>query len=324
MSMFPKAVSGVAILLLANQAFAQYPPPAAPAPGPAAPGAQQPAPPPAQYPQQPGAQPQYPQQQYPQQPGAQPQYPQQQYPQQQPAGQYPQQQYPQQQQQNMQLQPGAAEPVVAAEPGPKIKTFSFVPRLGLQLGGSGTRKAESPGGSASQDFSVSMAAAISLDFMFKIGSLFRIGPGLLYTHTMDVKDDVPGATSVEMGTITDFDVVAEVVPKVGGSVWLLPRMDMGLSMYNASGVAADSETANQQGCESYGINGCSSYKSPHIGFNIGPSFGVMFAAGNTVRVRFDTSLRYYSINLASLDSGGQTATLTGSGIRYFLLGGIEI
>jgi hypothetical protein len=239
-----------------------------------------------------------------------------------------------------QPQPGYAQPYPPPPPptpeqpaptGPQIKTFSFVPRLGMQLGGSGSFSTSCDGPNCGAttapgaDYSLGMAFALSADFLFKIGSLFRLGPGLMYTHTMHVTEDVPGATSVEMGSLTNFEFVTEVVPKVGESVWLVPRLQMGLSMYNASGESADAETANQTSCSSSGlIDGCDTYKSPHFGFNFGAGFGVMFAAGPMLRVRFDSLVEYYYLMLSNRTLLGNTVIESASGPRFLLLGGIEI
>lgn len=214
----------------------------------------------------------------------------------------------------------------------KIKTFSFVPRIGIQIGGGGTFEDKCDGSdcgnyvNTSTDYDLKTAFAIGADFMFKIGDLFRIGPGLLYTHTMDEKES-GASSSTELGSIVDVNFVAEVVPRVSPTVWLVPRVQFGLSMLNTSGTFKTRQDAMKTSCTSTeGETGCDSIDNPHMGYNLGLGFGVMFAAGPTVRFRVDTLYQYYSLSLYSLGVTGLNATESGSasGSRYFLLAGIEI
>jgi hypothetical protein len=231
-----------------------------------------------------------------------------------------------------QQQPGGyAQAEQAAPPtGPQIKTFSFVPRLGAQLGGSGSYSSSCDGTmcssipTSSTDYSAGMAFAFSADFLFKIGNLFRMGPGLMYTHTMDAEADMPNAQSEEWGSLTNFDFVAELVPKVGEMLWLVPRFKVGLSMLNVTGAAADVETARRDNCASGLADGCESLKSPHFGLNVGTGFGVMFAVGPVVRLRFDALGEYFRLSMSSVSYGGSTYSEAASGLRFLMLGGMEI
>ncbi len=229
----------------------------------------------------------------------------------------------------MNLATPAPAPAPAEEA--KIKTFSFVPRIGLQLGGSGTAEDKCDGSdctgytNTSTDYDLKTAFSIGADFMFKLGDLFRIGPGFLYTTTMDVK--ASGATSnTELGSIVDVNFVAEVIPRVSPTVWLVPRVQLGLSVLNASG---DMKTALDNGkttCLNNAYTGCDSFDNPHVGFNLGLGFGAMFAVAPTIRLRVDTMYEYYSISVYSYSAPGLDANVTGSasGGRYFLLAGMEI
>ena len=108
---------------------------------------------------------------------------------------------------------------------------------------------------------------------------------------------------------------------------------MGLTVYNASGTADTNESTSIADCNSSNTggvteSGCDSIGSPHLGFNIGAGFGVLFATGSAVRVRIDTLADYYKFNLYNVtytDSYGTIhMTSTASGIRYLLMAGIEI
>lgn len=234
----------------------------------------------------------------------------------------------------MNLETPAPAPLPAEEA--KIKTFSFVPRIGLQLGGSGTWEDSCDGSdcgnyqNSSLDYDMKTAFAIGADFMFKLGDLFRIGPGLLYTNTMDVKPS-GDSSSHEMGSTVDVNFVAEVIPRVSPTVWLVPRVQLGVTVLNASGDSAGDLQNTLNGmkatCEATsGITGCDSLNNPHVGVNLGLGFGAMFAVGPTIRLRVDTLYQYYSVSLYSLGASGYNATDSGtaSGGRYFLLAGMEI
>ena len=214
-----------------------------------------------------------------------------------------------------------------------MNTFAFVPRIGVQFLGSGSLNAQCSGSSCtaasdSIDYDLSQAFAISFDFLFRVGDLFRLGPGLAYTHTMDWQ--ASGQSShTEMGNLTDLNFVAELIPRVSPTVWLVPRLQLGLTVYNASGTADTDESANKASCNSSsGVSGCDSIGSPHLGYNIGAGFGVLFATGSAVRVRIDLLADYYKFNLVDItgtDSTGAThVTETASGLRYLLMAGIEI
>jgi len=236
------------------------------------------------------------------------------------------------------MQPAGTMSLATPEPAPavprdeyKIKTFSFVPRIGLQAGGSGTLERKCEGSScisptsASADYDMKSAFAVGADFMFKVGDLVRMGPGLLYTNTMDVKGD--GATSSdELGSIVDLNFVFELVPRVSPTVWLVPRAQLGLSFLNTSGATMDSQNVTKNDCTNSAMSGCDSVDNPHLGYNLGLGFGAMFAVSPSVRLRVDTLYQYYSINLYNVSATDANATLTldASGSRYFLFAGMEI
>jgi hypothetical protein len=228
----------------------------------------------------------------------------------------------------------ATEPPAGAVPREaEIKAFAFVPRLGVQFLGNGSLGCSgSECGADSLDYDLSNAVAISFDFLFRVGDLLRLGPGLMYTNTMDWQPS--GQSShTEMGNLTDLNFVAELIPRVSPKVWLVPRLQLGLTVYNASGTADTNESASKASCNSSNTSGvtesgCDSIGSPHLGFNIGAGFGVLFATGSAVRIRIDLLADYYKFNLFDVtgtDSSGSThITVTASGMRYLLMAGIEI
>lgn len=234
---------------------------------------------------------------------------------------------------------GAPEPPPTQPSPAEIKTFSFVPRIGLQLGGSATEKATcegpscNPAGSASVDFDLKSAFAIGADFMFKVHNLIRIGPGLLHTLA---SDGSAGGTTAEVGSITELNFVAEAIPRVSRIVWLVPRAQLGATMFTASGpykndiatwkgmCTADKSTYSSQGASTT----CSNFDNPHLGFNLGIGFGALFAVSPSIRLRADALIEYFKVTLGKEEvSGGGydfkwTNTLASS--RFLLLLGAEI
>jgi hypothetical protein len=242
-----------------------------------------------------------------------------------------------------------ATPAPAEPPAPeaKMRVFSFVPRIGIQLGGSGSGERNCEGtlcgdansavpevfGSGSSDFDLKTGFVVGADFMFKVHDLIRIGPGLLHTFTTDMTPD--GGSSQEMGSLTEFNFVGEVIPKVSPTVWLVPRIQVGMMMFNASGASKDGMTAYKNYCSDLAansgatVNGCNSFDNPHLGYDVGAGFGVMFAVGPTIRLRADALYEHFSVSGGSMDvtsPAGDTLkqTYTASANRYFLMGGLEI
>jgi hypothetical protein len=243
------------------------------------------------------------------------------------------------------------EPPPAEKTQSEIRTFSLVPRLGLLFAGGGTVDAECEGadcnaltaddnlgalfiGNESRDYSHKPAFAIGADFLFRVGELFRIGPSIFHTFNMEVEPD--GATSREIGSLTDFDFVAEVIPRVSPTVWLVPRVQAGGTMFNASGDQKTFETTAKNVCQNYSsqlssygarLENCGSYASPHFGYNLGIGFGALFAVASNVRLRADLLLSHYAITFYEMKATGNGISGTqkqgGSGERYFLSGGVE-
>lgn len=235
---------------------------------------------------------------------------------------------------------------LAPEPPPveksqfEIKTFSFVPRLGLQATGSMTEEYKCDGASCpsttatNYDYDLKSAFAIGADFMFKVHDLVRIGPGLLHTFASDAT--IANSPKFELGTITEINLVAELIPRVSPVVWLVPRLQLGATVFNASGTFKTAIATAKAGCAAdqttYSSDGatvsCSNYDNPHVGFNLGIGFGALFAIAPSIRLRADALYEYFSFPIGNEEGSGNgydfklTDTLSGS--RFLLMAGVEI
>ena len=231
-----------------------------------------------------------------------------------------------------------APPQQTTEDGPAIRMASFVARIGVQGSGAVTDKADCSGDctgipNTSNDFTLGSAPALSVGALFKIGKLFRIGPEI--THTFKTKvspkdsSNTTATGSDESISMTDIDVVTELVPRVSRVVWLVPRVQLGAAIINAQGTYADRENANKSDCQTAGWSGCDTLTSPHVGFHMGFGFGVMFAAGDMLRVRIDGLVDVFGAGVGNANGPtvyGTTRTLTENvfGTRGLLFAGLEI
>jgi hypothetical protein len=235
------------------------------------------------------------------------------------------------------------EPPPAEKPQSEIRTFSFVPRLGFMATGSGTLEQKCSGGdcgtvytytdwpifysgTSSADYDHKPAIAIGADFMFKLGDIIRIGPGLMHTFNMSIKPD--GASNdMDFGSLTDINFVFEVIPRVSPTVWLVPRAQLGVSMLTPSGDFDRMLKSYKDYCNSNSdvFSGCDTLGGPFFGVNVGLGFGAMFAVSPSVRLRVDSMYQYYTINgwNVKVSGGDANATSTVSGGRGFLMGGVE-
>jgi hypothetical protein len=223
-----------------------------------------------------------------------------------------------------------------AVPGQKeLKTFSFGLRAGLLLGGSGTNKVDCTSGDCSSitagenDYNHRVSGAFALDFLWKVGSIIRLGPGLAFVAPSSITlKNVPSEfEKYEVGSDLSIDFVLEVVPRVGPAAWLAPRFQLGPTVLFPSGDLKDSLNALKDTCNTSGASGCDSIGGPRPGFNIGLGFGALFGVGDSVRLRADLLAQYYVINLytTTIDTsfGSFEASRNVGGSRFFLLGGVE-
>ena len=225
-----------------------------------------------------------------------------------------------------------------SEQSPTIRTASFVVHLGAQGGGSGTDKFNCSGdctgiNNSSTDFNVGGAAALSLGAMFKIGKLFRIGPELMHTFKMSTSGNTnPETVTYGSGdiSVTNFDVVTELVPRVSQVIWLVPRIQLGVSAVDLSGALGNQENSFKAQCNAKGLSGCDSLSSPHFGGHVGLGFGAMFATGDRLRLRVDALVDVMAAETGNVSginatSAGQvTETETIAVTRALLFAGLEI
>ena len=167
---------------------------------------------------------------------------------------------------------------------------------------------------------------LGADFLFRVGSLIRLGPSLSFTFPQTVKTD-PDGVDFEVGSDLDLDFVIEVAPRVGPNVWLVPRAEVGGMVFFPTGDEKDALDFEKTQCESSsGLSGCDGIGGPRPGLNGGLSFGALFKVGAAVRLRADLLAQLYIINLATHDEndvGSRTISENVGGSRFFLRGGIE-
>jgi hypothetical protein len=336
--------AGTAMTLI-NSAAAVYaqdapqPPPApsqAPQPAPDQPAPAPSYPPPQQQPgYPPQQQPGYPPQQQPgyppqQQPGYPPPQKQPGYPPQQPG--YPPQ--PQQGYGQPAYGPQAygAQPAAAQPPSPgekRLPRFNFVLRGALMLGGTGTNEVTCEGdclvvASNSVDYDHEIGFGFGADFLWGLGSLVRLGPGIMYVAPNDLDID-GGDSSYAIGSDFSLNFVLELTPRVGENVYIVPRAQLGLLLLFPGDDLDAARQEAQRSCEAAGASGCENLEGARPGFDFGIGAGLLVDAG-PVRVRGDLMAQFYVINLYTLElSGGLSARIAENlrGARYFFMAGVE-
>jgi hypothetical protein len=337
------SVAGAGMVLLgAGVAAAQDPAQPAPQPG-YQPAPQQPAPQPGYQPapQQPAPQPGY-------QPAPQPGYPPQQQPyppQQQP---YPPQQQPyppQQQPYPPPQQPYAyGQPPAYGEPQPpppplpdanRIPKFGLAVRLGPMFGGSGSLETTCEGTDCPADYGNStsyvrkMSFAMDLGFLFRVGKVIRLGPGLSYgsTQTIKIETDADGSREdFELGSEIGINFLLEAAIPVGDGMWIVPEGSLGILILTPSGEFKDYLAAMRAECDAnLFTTGCDAFDGPRVGFGAGIGVGFMGAVSDKVRLRGDLIAQYHVINVVSGQSffGDATISEDFTGSRFFFLVGAD-
>ncbi len=219
-----------------------------------------------------------------------------------------------------------------------LEGMAFVPRLGLVMPSSGEGETSCDGSGCEAagllegegDYDLTYGFAVGAELLFSLSPLIRIGPSLILglgieaeTEDADGDDD-----TADFGMIGNLNFVFELTPQVSPTVWLTPRAQLGLAMYNATGDAADFEDDMKEGCEDAGgVDGCESYTGPHLGWGFGLGMGAMFSVSPSIRLRGDLMWNYYSISTFSLSSSDLDVddySNTVSGSQIMLLGGIEL
>jgi hypothetical protein len=220
-----------------------------------------------------------------------------------------------------------------APPGQKeLSKFTIPLRVGLLLGGSGTNEVKCDGDCSFEtisgaDYSHRLGARLTADFLFKAGSLIRLGPGLAYTPPTSIKND-GASVNTEIGSDMALDFIFEVAPRVGPGVWLVPRGEVGLTVLFPTGDLKNFLESQRQTCISAGASNCESLGDARPGLNAGLGFGALFAVSDTVRLRADLLGQIYVVNLFTYEGtspfgGSTTVSRNVGGSRFFLLGGVE-
>ena len=236
-----------------------------------------------------------------------------------------------------QPQPGYGQPTGYAPPPAdsggsegELPFFSAVIRGGALVGGGGEMKYECDGsdcngGSDDHDFDHKTAFMLGADFLFTVGSVVRLGPGLQIGTNMEVEPD-GSSEDYEIGSDVSMNFVLEADFPVGDRVWIGPRGQVGGTILIPSGDMEDTLEENKEMCEDYDFDNCDVFDGPHLGVNLGLGAGVIFAAGESVRLRADLMIQPYLIHMFTWDPGNgfdREVTHTISGTRTYIMGGIE-
>lgn len=218
-----------------------------------------------------------------------------------------------------------------------LPPFSAVVHAGLLLGGSGSLKYTCNGSycssmpSETTDYSHKVAFALGADFLWRLGSIVRLGPGVMFVPgqsvTLESNKVLEPNNTHEPGIGSDMaiDAVLEIVPQVSDTVWLAPRLQAGLGVFFPGSDLGDYLDSTKQGCNTTQFDGCDSINSTDIGWHAGLGFGVIFAVSDLVRLRADVLAQYYSFNLYTVKAKTVDfkASEDVSSSRGFLLLGVE-
>lgn len=213
----------------------------------------------------------------------------------------------------------------------RLPPLAFAARFGAVVAGAGSDQASCDGdcggfAGSSTDYADRSAFSVGLDVLGQIGSLVRLGGTISAVTSSEI--EVKGVPSAyKLGSDLSFDFVVELTPKIGGNVWLTPRAELGLtSLYPGADLAAD-QNKSRAACESEGLSGCGDITGAHQGFNAGLGAGVLYAAGEHVRLRADLLYQAYVLNMQSLEltSGGSTTKISEDlvGARLIATVGVE-
>lgn len=220
-----------------------------------------------------------------------------------------------------------------------LPVFAPIVHAGLLLFGSGTLKDTCNGPSCtstdgqSADYSHQVAFALDADFLWRLGSLVRLGPGVMFVTGQSVKlqsgkvfilSPYNTKTEPSIGSDLAIDAVVEIDPQVSGKVWLAPRVQGGMGLLLPSGDLSDRLNYLNGYCPST-YDGCNSVSGAHFGWHAGLGFGVVYALNSLVRLRADVLAQYYSFSLFSIQqtADGTKYTEGISSSRGFLFLGAE-
>lgn len=227
-------------------------------------------------------------------------------------------------------------PPVTPRPRLALPRSAVILRGSLLTTGSGTLKDSCSSGCTSDSLSYThnVAIALSADFLWKLASVVRLGPELMYVVGESVSmsgtglptnvsgNNIVGTLSPSFGSDLALDAVLEIAPQVARTVWAAPRVQLGGGVIFPGGDLGHYLDLLKSACKADGYGGCDAIGSPAVGWNAGLGFGVIFAVSKSVRLRGDLLAQYYSFSLFTVH-GGVDSSESISSSRYFLAFGVE-
>ena len=224
---------------------------------------------------------------------------------------------------------GGYAPPAAEHPSDntELPNFAIVLHGGVLVAGSGELKVDYSGPGAgsddSTDYDHKAAFLLGADFLWTVGSVIRLGPGIQFGTTTEVEFD-DANDDYEVGSDVSLNFVLEAMFPVSDGVWIGPRGQVGLLALFPSGDLEDDLDVAKDNCEAYDMDGCSNLDGPRYGLNMGIGAGGVFQVGDSIRLRADLMIQPYVINLYSLEADDGTEVSEDlQGVRPYLLGGIE-
>ncbi len=208
----------------------------------------------------------------------------------------------------------------------------LVPHIGLLAFGSGTLRRSCDGGGCDPNlegasgFRHNQSLQLGVDFLWQLTSWLRIGPGVLYTVEGDIDPASSGEQTFGLGPIASLDAVAELSIGIADRVWLVPRVQGGLSVLTPVDELEDHIREVRQRCqEDDSLKDCDSLDGTRFGANLGVGAAGLFAISESVRLRLDAILEWYYLRIYSVHDSAraQDLTLHANGVRGMLLGGME-
>jgi hypothetical protein len=234
---------------------------------------------------------------------------------------------------NAQSLPAQTNPPRAANQPQELRRFALGISVGLGPYGAGTYRSSCEGAECGattagvRRYSHDTEEILILQGFYQPFGFLRFGPVIgLSTATRAKFTDVNPKTSLTFGNIFSFDLAVEATPRVGNRVWLLPRVQAGLLLLPPSDALKSRFDSYRVACNNGGFRGCDSLDAPKLGFNLGLGFGVLLAANENFRFRFDALGEYYSLRLFRLEAGSAATTYGESinGARLGILIGMEL
>jgi len=212
----------------------------------------------------------------------------------------------------------------------KLRKFSVALRAATLLQGAGAEELSCEGECASvvtgrSDFENHLAFGANVDFMGAVGRMVRLGLGFLYVAPDRV--DLDGIDeSYELGSDLSSDLVFELTPRLAPGVWLVPRIQTGLTLLFPAGDLGDDLARLADMCDASRATDCGKIEGIKPGYNLGLGFGGLFALDESIAVRADVLFQAYVINLFTVEAESPHATISRSieGTRFFVMAGVEL